>query len=551
MVRNRNDLTSCAVCINGQYIEDLIEGYSTLRVSGRDALTKLLASNEYRTDGAIFDYGKFPIRDIVVEYIVDAGSPEALREKNNQLVNLLNQDEADVQFNDEYDKFFIGSISINQPTTSFPLFIEGSYTIKCFNPFKYSTAVKTALPIYNGNTANFVINYQGSYPARPVLQAEFAGALSGGTASEDGDCGYIAFMDEDKNIIQLGNPEAMDLDSSSKADTLINHTFEANTTPFTASGIATNQSITDAYWNKGEGQTLKYIKQQTVGTDGLLSYTNSDGMQNFSAALVQRIATQAANTGSFYCKMKDADNKDVCGFTISKSSSGTMGTVSYIVNNKVRKTENIDLSNYNKNFGYASKTATYKKVGKKYYYNKSTKKWSTKQAKKKKKRGKTKIVYKSVFNGYTYTQANLNTSFSKQNTTFTFKIGNLSQQSFEDASLENTVIKTMQIGFTGNLQTNAVYSVVLKRLKGKTIAGTPNIFTAGDIVVADCNDGSVYIKRQGTEDGQYSPEYGALGNDWEPFILTAGTNNIQCVWSEWVKENYKPNIKIIYNEVFI
>ena len=124
MVRNRNDLTSCAVCINGRYIEDLIEGYSTLRVSGRDALTKLLVSNEYRTDGAIFDYGKFPIRDIVVNYIVDASSPEELREKNNQLVNLLNQDEADVQFNDEFDKFFIGSISMNQPTTSFPLFFD-------------------------------------------------------------------------------------------------------------------------------------------------------------------------------------------------------------------------------------------------------------------------------------------------------------------------------------------------------------------------------------------------------------------------------------------
>ena len=67
--------------------------------------------------------------------------------------------------------------------------------------------------------------------------------------------------------------------------------------------------------------------------------------------------------------MKDANNNDVCGFTISKSSSGTMGTVSYIVNNKVRKTENIDLSNYNKNFGYASKTATYKN-------RKSFKAWS-------------------------------------------------------------------------------------------------------------------------------------------------------------------------------
>lgn len=552
MARERTDLTSCAVCINGEFLEDLVEGYNTLRVKGRDALTKLLNYNDYRTDGGIFDYSKFPVRDITVEYILGASSPEGLREISNQLTNLLNQDEADVQFNDEFDKFFVGGISINEPTMEHPLFVEGSYTIKCFSPFKYSTAVKTAYPVYDNNTATFTINYNGTYPARPVLQAEFAGALSGGTSSEDGDCGYIAFMDEDDNIIQLGNPEAVDLDQASKAESLINQTFATTASPFTLSGgAAINQTIADTYFNKGAGQTLKYIRKGSSAADSTLTYTNTNGMQNFSTSFVQRLATNNADRGTFYCYMKDANGNTVCGFLINKSAAGTSGTISYIVNGTTRKTENIDLSYYNTHFGYASRTAVYKQVGTKYYYNKKTKKWSTTQAKKKADRGKTKIVYTSVFSNYTYTQANLNTTFSKQKTTFTFKVGNLSQKTFEDASLENAVIKTMVIGFTGNLHTNAIYSVVLKRLQGKVFADTPNIFTAGDVVTADCNDGSVYIRREGTEEGIYAPEYGALGNDWEPFVLSTGTNYIQCVWSDWVDVDYKPTVKIIYNEVFI
>lgn len=554
MARDRNDLASCAVCINGEYLEDLVQGYATLRVKGREALTKLLEYNDYRTDGGLFDYSKFPVRDISVEYFLGADTPEAFRESCNQLMNLLNQDEADIQFNDEFDKFYVGGLSVDteEPIMTDARFVHGTYTIRCFSPFKYTTAVMTAIPTYDGNTASFAINYRGSYPARPVLQAEFAGALEGGSSSEDGDCGYVAFMDEDRNIIQLGNPDAVDLDQASKAETLINRTFESDVAPFTLSGgAAINQSITDTYWNNGSGQTLKYIRKASSSADSTLSYTNADGLQNFSLSLVQRLATQATDRGSFYVYLKDANDSTVCGFLVNKGANGTTGTVSYIVNGTTRKTENIDLSLNNTHYGYATRTAVYKQVGTKYYYNKKTKKWSTKQAKKKKDRGKTKIVYKSVFSNYSYSQANLNTSMSKQKTTFTFKLGKLSQQTFEDASLENAVIKTIVIGFTGNLHTNAIYSCVYKRLQGKVFAETPNIFTAGDVVTADCNDGSVYIRRAGTEEGQYAPEYGALGNDWEPFVLSSGMNNIQCVWSSWVDEDYKPTVKIIYNEVFI
>ena len=84
-----------------------------------------------------------------------------------------------------------------------------------------------------------------------------------------------------------------------------------------------------------------------------------------------------------------------------------------------------------------------------------------------------------------------------------------------------------------------------------TFADIPNVFTSGDIVEADCNDASVYLKHANTEDGHLAPQFGALGNDWEEFTLVKGVNIINAVWSDWVNSDYKPTLKILYNEVYI
>ena len=104
---------------------------------------------------------------------------------------------------------------------------------------------------------------------------------------------------------------------------------------------------------------------------------------------------------------------------------------------------------------------------------------------------------------------------------------------------------------TTALQTNAVSSIKITKLAGAHFADTKNVFTAGDIVEADCNDASIVLKRVGTEEGQLAPQYGALANDWESFMLTKGENIIQASWSPWVNTSYKPVLKIMYNEVFI
>ena len=561
MARERTDLAADAVKINGIYIEDAITGFTTINSTGRETLTREVISNSYKRDGSVVDYSRYPEREIIIQFAIETDTNGTFRDKYTKLLGMLDGEDADIQFNDDIDKFLTGTISVEEPEEKYGRFCIGTYKIHCADPFKYSTSVYEAEPVeYDGATAQFLINYNGTYPSRPVLQAEFVGALEGGDYSDDGDCGFVAFMDDEENIIQLGNPDAIDLDASATAEQVLNRTF-TTISGFTTTGGHTwgskavagsstaNQSISDAYWKKGTGQSLKYVKPTYGSGTGwhgpILRYAINGSAQNFEIALVQRICcNKAAEIGSFECGAYTSSGTMLAGFVIEKTGNGTNGTVKYIVNGVQQGKATIDLSYYNTNFGYCKRTA----VNTTQWYNKKKKKWQTKKIKGAKTR--------TVVSGYNYTQSNLNSSIKRTGKTFTFKIGGLAKASFTVGDLDMVVASevSMHFGQKGTdkaLNTNAVSSMKITKLAGETFADTDNVFTAGDIVEADCSDASIYLKRAGTEEGQLAPLYGALANDWENFMLVKGTNIIQASWSEWVDSSYKPVLKILYNEVFL
>lgn len=561
MARERTDLAADAVKVNGVYIEDAITGFTTINSQGRETLTREIVTNSYKADGSVVDYSRYPEREITINFIIESDSNTTFRDKYTTLLGILDGEDVDIQFNDDIDKFLTGTVFVNEPEEKYGTFCVGTYTIKCINPFKYSTNVFEAEPVeYGESSAQFLINYNGTYPARPVLQAEFVGALEGGDYSEDGDCGFVAFMDSDENIIQLGNPDAIDLDASATATQVLNRVFTTidgfETTgghtrgnKVIAGSSSANQNATDIYWNKGKGQTLKCVKP-TYGSGSawhgpILRYPISNGAQNFEIALVHRFCcNKAAELGTFECGAYTSSGVMLAGFVIEKTANGTKGTVRYIVNGTQKGTATIDLAYYNTNFGYCKRTP----VNQTQWYNKKTKKWQKKQIKGAKTR--------TVVSGYTYTQSNLNSKIRKTGNTFIFKVGNLAQVSYTVANLDTVLASEVSMHFgqyktNAALHTNAVSTIKITRLAGATFASTKNVFTAGDVVEADCGDASIYIKRAGTEEGQLSPQYGALANDWEDFMLTKGTNVIQATWSPWVNESYKPLLKIMYNEVFI
>ena len=533
-----------------------------LKSSGREALSLELESFSVGTsDGETIKNTRYPARTITVEFLL-VGKQTELMEKLNHLNNLLSMDEADFVFNDEPDKFFTGIPITGAEVEKGHGWVHGKWQIYCADPFKYSTAVITARPVsVEENTATFAISYNGTYPARPLLRAEFAGALSGGDYSDDGDCGYVAFIDSDENIIQLGNPDAIDLDAFSMADQLINRTFttvdgwstEGGKTyeDKQITGSVTAEAITDTYWNKGAGKTAIYAKPaygQGESLHGPILYQGTSGAINFDLAIVHRLCVNRPDqTGTFETgayNVSGSTYKMAAGIVIEKMSAGTSGTVKYIVNDSLVGTDTIDLSYYNTNFGYCKRTENFKTQ----YYNKKKKKWQDKKIKKAKTR--------SVSTGFTYTQSNLNTAIRRAENQITFKVGNLAARTFTDPDLENVPAHIVSFHFGAKdeataMHTNAVESVRFTRNPGAAFSDIPNVFTAGDIIEADCNDASVYLKHMGTEEGHMAAQYGALGNDWEDFKLQKGVNYIRAVWSDWVNPQYAPDVTISFNEVYI
>ena len=232
-----------------------------------------------------------------------------------------------------------------------------------------------------------------------------------------------------------------------------------------------------------------------------------------------------------------------------KHSKSTTATVNYILNDRVVGQDSIDISYYNTNFGYCNRTPVY-----------VTRNTVTlvREFVHDIKRHRTYIRFKPVItgtrqvqDGWNYTQSNLNSSINRSGAVVTFKVGNLPSRTFKNSDIVATPCTNMTIENTGTFNTNAIRSVSLIKKKGVPFADIPNVFTAGDIVEADCSSANVYLYRAGSAEGHIEPQYGALGNDWEDFEIKVGENIIQAVWSDWVDPDYKPTIQIKFNGVYI
>lgn len=534
-----------AVSLNGTYLENIVSGYRTLYVKGRESLgTELNTYSVGIADGEKVKGRRYPARVLTVGFQLLCADDEEFRLRFNQLNNILSIEEADFVFNDETDKYFTGYPVMDANVEEGRNNVTGEWKIYCAYPFKRSIDTVTLSSddasgvVVGNNSATFTFNYDGVIPAKPLLRCEFASAKSGGDYNEDGDCGFVAFLNPDESIIQLGNPDVIDVDAVNKNGTLINSEFDA-LTGWTASGMAVS-SITDQYWNNGAGQTQNYA----MGA-GTLSRSTT-GAVGFEFDILQRLCVSApTQTGTFKASLVNS-GKVVVGYEIVKTGSGTGATVNYILNDTVVGTDTIDLSYYNTNFGYCNRTPVY--VTQTYQTQVVT---YVKKKKKKKKKTTWVTNTRQVQSGWNYTQSNLNSGISRDGGVVTFSIGELADRTFKNSDIENTPVYNVVFEVSGDLHTNALRSCALVSKAGVPFAEIPNVFTAGDIVEADCSDANVYLYRNGSIQGHLEPQYGALGNDWEDFDIKVGQNIIRAVWSDWVNTNYKPTVKIIFNKVYI
>lgn len=672
-------LPSEALKINGEYIEDLISGYRTLNVSGREALSPDIVT--YTTgirDGSKQKSKRYPERIITVTYQLIAATNEEFRSAYNQLGKILDVEDAELIFNDEQDKFFKGTPCTIGSVPPGKNSVIGNFEIICTDPFKYSVVEYEAEP--DMDEGSILIDYGGTYKAYPTLEAEF---YNEDEASEDGetvkeltgagDCGYVAFFTEDEKIVQIGDPDEADgeevyaksqtlansnfltsnawgtaaksqwkvnngitsssaveqagsaglavasyieipgndvttgtiLRATSRANApLIHYQLTAKATNRTENTVKVTVSIktwlnssgsyfgrgygltgavyiggawrtvtlktTSEYWSGTSGHTknitvtvsglsattaeltgikFRVTRPDNLGTAGTLAETNCSnlaisqfatkipefyyltstdfgaganwhgasitrvipadasgeiGATNFTLTYWQKMSIGSASNatnqlGAFQVLLvsgSGANRKIVAGVNVYKGSSGKKARLRFYLNGTVAETTEIDLSYNNKYFC----------------------------------KDKSSVITKS-------------------GQTVTFNICGI-KKTYRDADIADVAVNEVtftisKFGTKPALSYNGLYGVKFVKNNCDTIKDIPNKFSAGDVVEADCRDGEIYLN------GVPAPALGALGNDWEDFVLTPGLNQIGIAYSSWVGAEYAPKFKVRYREVFL
>lgn len=134
-----SNLTSVSTFFNGQYIEDVIDGFKTLNVYGREMISRDFDTvRRPYADGSI-RYGKtIPPRYIRVEYQLLSDTPEEQQDKFNQLMKLLNTKYTDtLRFKDEPQYRFFAEFEKADEVNARTLNIVSFITFLCVDPYKY------------------------------------------------------------------------------------------------------------------------------------------------------------------------------------------------------------------------------------------------------------------------------------------------------------------------------------------------------------------------------------------------------------------------------
>ena len=674
-------LPSEALCLNGEYIENLIPGYRTLTVEGREALSPELDFFTVGTsDGATPRSKRYPERIIRITYQLIAKSNEDFRKAYNQLGKILNVEDAELIFNDEPDKFFKGTPSYIGEVPPGKNAVTGTFEILCVDPFKYSLLEYEAEPSLEDSS--ILLDYGGTYKAFPTLVAEFHNEDE---ASEDGettqaltgngDCGYVAFFNENEKIIQLGDPDEVDgTHSNPRSQTLINQVFDKSTSWGSAAQSlwAVNNGVTvpaNCVQNGsiGMGAVTGIVPLQTKNTSQtLVSNLHSEQDEpEFVWSVICKSSNRAANSVKLDFSITAAlgDNKSyfgkpyiltaslfvggvwrtvtmktaaerwegrtahtktlsvtVAGLSVSATSVGYLmfkaerpdtvgqnaGAIPVMAIRdmpisayaaEIPQSYLLAPSNYGTGTGWHGVTisrdipadasgntgavsglfAVSHKMhigsGKNDVYQKGafqvtlsaddgsvvggfciSKTANGNKAKLYCTIGDTNFDYvidlsynnrylgaSAATTGYSY--------FKKEGGWFTISVaGSAMSVGFEELAekvISKVTISFFQYGSHPALMRNGISWAKFIKYNCDTWNDIPNKFSTGDIVEADCKTGDVYFN------GVRSPEYGALGNDWEEFYLTPGLNQIGFSYSDWVAEGFEPKCKIRYREVFL
>lgn len=332
------NLPTEAMSYNGVYLENEIDGYRTLSVTGRELMESEVTDQEVDgMDGSYYRYKTTPARTITVKYQLRARGSREYREAYNKMNKLLSGEQVKVIFNDESDKYFIGTKTSNTQVDGGSNNVIGEIEIYCSDPHKYSTTEKE----FNAIDGVLNIVNEGTVPVSIDYDVQ--------TTSETG---YIGLVSEE-GIMQYGKVEELDGESYEKSEWLasIKDFYNCNDdiggTDVMHPSYGTNGTLIEHTWfgNKfiglGSAGTKKGNANGGLRTLVLPADSSGDtsGAKNFYCWFhLCFYAGLMGQTGEMCINFLTADDKLICGCNWYKTDAiGNTGHYEILANGKVLK----------------------------------------------------------------------------------------------------------------------------------------------------------------------------------------------------------------------
>lgn len=493
------NLPTEAMSYNGVYLENEIDGYRTLSVTGRELMESEVTDQEIDgMDGSYYRYKTTPARTITVKYQLRARGSREFRDAFNKMNKLLSGEQVKVIFNDESDKYFIGTKTSNTQVDGGSNNVIGEIEIYCSDPRKYSTTEKEftatdgVLNIVNEGTVPVSIDYD--------IQ----------TTSETG---YIGLVSEE-GIMQYGKIEELDGETYKQSEWLasIDDFYKCNDdiggTDVMHPSYGTNGTLAEHTWfgNKfiglGSAGTKKGNANGGLRTLVLPADSSGDasGAKNFYCWFhLCFYAGLMGQTGEMCINFLTEDDKFICGCNWYKTDAiGNTGHYEIWANGKVLK-----------NWQF---TTSHLQAQNPFYY-----KW-----------GSCDVLKEG---------ANIRFFFWAR------------YYNFYIPEIENMKCAKIQIAFKqwGDRSGNKVMSMMgfdvidFEKMNVEKWKDIPNRYPSGTNITIDGKSSHIYVN------GMARPEDEVLGTQY--FKAPVGTSEVKVTCSEWTKS--QPTVKAKIREAWL
>lgn len=374
-VGSKNSLPSEALQIDGEYIENLIDGYRTLYVSGRELLESEITDREIdRISGSEYLESRNVTRNITVGYQLLCKTTREFRDKFNKLSSILSKEQVKLIFADEPDKYFIGTKSSVGDVEPGRMNVKGEFTFYCCDPCKYSSAEKQFSGVQQGGYQTITIQNNGT---------EWCDVDYEITHKHEN--GFIGLVSQ-YGTIQLGKVEETDVEDYEASEILVNDKFSPSTSGWVLNNATTvhvvsehkqtgNLAITNGtggyalrVTNYGAGEQWhgpSWTKQVPMDSNG------HTGAKNCTLSWHHYFTTSTFNNrGVIQFLMTDRNKRNVAAMTFFKNELGNnKGYAEFFVNGINRGKIEFDCSWDNPRTGQKAGRSSISKFGERFEFN--------------------------------------------------------------------------------------------------------------------------------------------------------------------------------------